>query len=191
MMVKALGKLKNWLTGKRRLPGRPASLAPPPALLERYRQYKRLLAANSAILTMVTDLQVKMHEGFLFDMHYVRSACQRLSQELEAMAAALTAMSGGRYQAVEEARRRVEAKITRELAGVALKPGPLVLPLAEVREGLFFGAKAEKLGYLVRLGLPVPHGFAVSAYAQKLFFEQSGLEDFIREQVRRSHIRDL
>jgi len=190
-VVKALGKLKNWLTGKRRLPRKPVSLAPPPALLERYRQYKRLLAANSAILSMVTDLQVKMNEGFLFDMHYVRNACQRLGQEVEAMVAALTAMSGGRYQALEEARRQVEAKIVRELAGAPLQPGPLVLPLAEVREGHFFGAKAEKLGDLVRLGLPVPQGFAVSAYAQKLFFEQTGLEAFIREQIRRSHIRDL
>jgi len=187
----ALGKLKKWLTGKRRLPGKPVSLAPPPALLERYQQYKRLLAANSAILTMVTDLQVKMNEGFLFDMHYVRGVCQRLGQEVEAMVAALTAMSGGRYQALEEARRRVEAQVNRELAGVSLQPGPLVLPLAEVREGLFFGAKAEKLGDLVRVGLPVPRGFAVSAYAQKLFFQQTGLEDFIREQIRRSHIRDL
>lgn len=190
-MVKALGKLKKWLTGKRPLPGRPVSLAPPPALLERYRQYKRLLAANSAILTMVTDLQVKMNEGFLFDMHYVRNACQRLGQEVEAMVAALTAMSGGAYQGLEEARRRVEAEIVQELAGVPLKPGPLVLPLAEVREGQFFGAKAEKLGDLVRLGLPVPQGFAISAYAQKLFFEQSGLEEHIREHIRRSHIRDL
>jgi pyruvate,water dikinase len=187
----ALGILKKWFTGKRRLPGKPVSLAPPLALLERYRQYKRLLAANSAILTMVTDLQVKMNEGFLFDMHYVRGACQRLGQEVEAMAAALTAMSGGRYQALEEARVRVGAKINLELAGVTLQPGPLVLPLAEIKEGQFFGAKAEKLGDLVRLGLPVPRGFAVSAYAQKLFFEESGLEDFIREQIRRSHIRDL
>ncbi|MDD5641487.1 MAG: PEP/pyruvate-binding domain-containing protein [Syntrophales bacterium] len=190
-MVAAIHKLKKWLTGKRRAPEKPVSLAPPPALLERYRRYKRLLAANSAILTMVTDLQVKMNEGFLFDMHYVRNACQRLGQEVEAMVAALAAMSGGRYQALEEARRLVEAKITRELAGAVLQPGPLVLPLAEVKEGQFFGAKAEKLGDLVRLGLPVPKGFAVSAYAQKLFFEQSGLEDFIREQIRRSHIRDL
>ena len=56
---------------------------------------------------------------------------------------------------------------------------------------MFFGAKAEKLGARVRLALPVPRGFAVSAYAQKLFFQQTGLEDFIREQIRRSHIRDL
>ena len=187
----AIGKLKKWFTGKRRLPAQPVSLAPPPALLERYRQYKRLLSANSAILTMVTDLQVKMNEGFLFDMHYVRGACQRLGQEVEALVAALVAMSGGHYQALEEARQQVQAKINQELAGTTLKPGPLVLPLAEVREGQFFGAKAEKLGDLVRLGLPVPKGFAVSAYAQKLFFEQTGLEEFIREQIRRSHIRDL
>ena len=140
---------------------------------------------------MATDLQVKMNEGFLFDMHYVRGACQRLGQEVAAMVAALIAMSAGRYQALEEARGRVEAQINRELAGVPLQPGPLVLPLMEVKEGLFFGAKAEKLGELVRLGLPVPKGCAVSAYAQKLFFERSGLEDFIREQIRRSHIRDL
>jgi pyruvate,water dikinase len=189
--VAAISKLKQWLAGKRRTAGQPVSLAPQPALLERYRHYKRLLAANSAILTMVTDLQVKMNEGFLFDMHYVRGACQRLGQEVEAMVKALTAMSGGRYQALEEARSRVEARIIRELAGVTLQPGPLALPLAEVKEGQFFGAKAEKLGDLVRLELPVPRGFAVSAYAQKLFFEESGLEDFIREQIRRSHIRDL
>jgi pyruvate,water dikinase len=189
--VAPISKLKQWLAGKRRPARQPVSLAPPPALLERYRHYKRLLAANSAILTMVTDLQVKMNEGFLFDMHFVRSACQRLGQEVEAMVKAITAMSGGRYQGLEEARRRVEAKIIQELAGVSLQPGPLVLPLAEVREGRFFGAKAEKLGDLVRLNLPVPRGFAVSAYAQKLFFEKSGLEDYIRDQIRRSHIRDL
>lgn len=190
-MLTALNKLTRWLTGKGRPPAKPVSLVPPPALLDRYRQYKRLLAANSAILTMVTDLQMKMNEGFLFDMHYVRGACQRLGQEVAAMTGALTAMSGGRYQALEEARGRVEAEINRELAGAPLKPGPLVLPLAEVREGLFFGAKAEKLGDLVRLGLPVPRGFGVSAYAQKVFFEETGLDEFIREQIRRSHIRDL
>ena len=190
-MFTALGKLTRWLTGKPRVPAKSVSLAPPPALLERYRQYKRLLAANSAILAMVTDLQVKMNEGFLFDMHYVRSACQRLGQEVAAMTAALTAMSGGRFPALEEARVRAEALINRELAEVPLQAGPLVLPLEEVREGLFFGAKAEKLGDLVRLGLPVPKGCAVSAYAQKVFFEETGLEDFIREQIRRSHIRDL
>jgi pyruvate,water dikinase len=72
-----------------------------------------------------------------------------------------------------------------------MRPVPLVLPLAQVGEGQFYGGKAEKLGELTRLGLAVPAGFAVSAYAQKLFFEAAGLEDCVRQQIARSHIRDL
>ncbi len=100
-MSAALQKLKKWFS--RKGPPRPsaASLGPPPALLERYLQYKRLLAANSAILTTVADLQVKMDEGFLFDMHYVRQACDRLGREVEAMVEALNGMSQGRYRALE------------------------------------------------------------------------------------------
>ncbi len=190
-MAAALGKLKNWFNRKNRSP-RPVSLGPPPALLERYLQYKRLLAANSAILTIVADLQVKVSEGFLFDMHYVRQACDRLGREVETLVAALTAMSGGRYTALEEARRRVAQLVAEDLAvGIKLTPVPLVLPLKEVREGMFYGGKGEKLGELTRLGLLVPAGFGISAYAQKLFFEAAGLEAFIRREISHSHIRDL
>ncbi|MFZ5447899.1 MAG: PEP/pyruvate-binding domain-containing protein [Thermodesulfobacteriota bacterium] len=190
-MTAALQKLKRWFTRKGKPRPAPASFGPPPALLERYLQYKRLLAANSAILTTVADLQVKMDEGFLFDMYYVRQACDRLGQEVTAMVAALNAMSQNRYRALEAARERVARLVAEELAGPTLKPVPLALPLAEVREGLFFGGKAEKVGELTRLGLQVPGGFGISAYAQKLFFETGDLEKFIREAIAHSHIRDL
>ena len=190
-MAAALGKLKKWFTRKRT--PRPSSvpLRPPPALLERYLQYKRLLAANSAILTTVADIQVKMDEGFLFDMRYVREACDRLGQEVEAMVGALNGMAGGRYSALDTVRRQVASLVEEELVGAKLQPGPLALPLAEVRQGLFYGGKAEKLAELTRLGLTVPAAFGVSAYAQKLFFESGGLEDFIREAIAQSHIRNL
>ncbi len=190
-MAAALRKLKDWLNRKSR-PTQKVSLGPPPALLERYLQYKRLLAANSAILTIVADLQVKVSEGFLFDMHYVRQACGRLGQEVETLVAALLAMSDGRYRGIEEARRRVAQLVTEDLAvGIKLTPVPLTLPLEEVREGRFYGGKAEKLGGLTRLGLKVPAGFGVSAYAQKRFFEGAGLEAYIRQEISHSHIRDL
>jgi pyruvate,water dikinase len=187
----ALGKLKKWFTRKRS--SRPSSvpLAPPPALLERYLQYKRLLAANSAILTTVADIQVKMAEGFLFDMRYVREVCDRLGQEVESMVGALNGMADGRYSALDAARRQVAHLVAEELVGPKLQPGPLALPLAEVRQGLFYGGKAEKLAELTRLGLAVPAAFGVSAYAQKLFFETAGLEDFIRKAIAQSHIRNL
>ena len=190
-MAAALGKLKKWFTRKRTSRPPAVPLGPPPALLERYLQYKRLLAANSAILTTVADIQVKMDEGFLFDMYYVREACDRVGQEVEAMVGALNGMAGGRYAALDTTRRQVDHLVAEELVGAKMQPVPLTLPLAEVREGLFYGGKAEKLGELTRLRLAVPAGFGVSAYAQKLFFESGGLEEFIREAISHSQIRNL
>ena len=190
-MAAVLGKLKQWFTRKRTSRPSAVSLRPPPALLERYLQYKRLLAANSAILTTVEDIQVKMSEGFLFDMYYVRQACDRLGQEVEAMVAALNGMASDRYAALDTARQRVAHLVAEALVGAKMQPVPLALPLSEVREGLFYGGKAEKLGELTRLGLTVPAGFGVSAYAQKLFFESAGLMEFIREAIAGSQIRNL
>jgi pyruvate,water dikinase len=191
LVAAALGKLKNWFARKRTSRPASVSLGPPPALLERYLRYKRLLAANSAILTTVADIQVKMNEGFLFDMYYVRQACEHLGQEVEAMVAALNGMAEGRYAALDTARQQVDHLVAEELAGAKLQPVPLALPLREIREGLFYGGKAEKVAELTRLGFSVPSGFGVSAYAQKLFFEMRGLEEFIREAIAHSHIRNL
>ncbi len=187
----ALSKLKNWFSRKCRS-SRALSPGPPPELLGRYQQYKGLLAAHSAIFAIVADLQARVDGGSHIDVHYVRLACQRLDQEVETVVAALQAMSGGRYPGLEAVRLQVAQRLADDLAvGIRLTPGPLALPLKEVREGMFFGGKAENLGELTRLGFKVPGGFGVSAYAQKLFFAAADLETYIRRAISQSHIRDL
>jgi pyruvate, water dikinase len=181
--MSTVDKVKKWFKGKlaRTRPLPPPE--PPPELVERYHHYKRLLAANNAILSVLADLQDKMHKEFLFDMSFVRSAVRQVEGEARALVTALMAMSQGRYAHLETALQEVMGRISMELAEPQLKPGPLILPLQEVKEGWFFGGKAEKLGDLLRMGLPVPPGFAISAYAQKLFFDQSALEDFIQQSI--------
>ncbi|MEW6387687.1 MAG: PEP/pyruvate-binding domain-containing protein [Thermodesulfobacteriota bacterium] len=190
-MPDTLNKIKGWFSRKEK-PAKPqATQAPPASLLERYGHYKRLLGANGAILSILADLQTKRDEGFLFDMAYVRGAVERLGKEVEILVKALIALSGGRYAGLEKAREEIAARLLKEVATPEMEPGPLALPLAEVREGRFFGGKAEKLGELTRAGFPVPRGFGVSAYAQKLFFQQSGLEEFIRKTIAQVNIREM
>ena len=190
-MAAALSKLKNWFNRKSRSSRLP-SLEPPPELLARFLEYKKLLAANSAILAIVADLKDRVNGGSPIDVQYVRQACGRLDRKAETLVATLLAMSGGRYTGLEAARRQVAQRLADDLAvGILLTPGPLALPLMEVREGMFFGDKAEKLGELTRQGFKVPAGFGVSAYAQKLFFEAADLETYIRRAISQSHIRDL
>jgi len=159
--------------------------------MERYRHYKLLLGANVAILNILADIQTKKSEGFLFDMAYVRGAVNRLGQEVDILVEALVGLSGGRYRELERARQRIAERLQAELAVPEIRPSPLVLPLEEVQDGQFFGGKAEKLGELVRAGFPVPRGFAINAYAQKLFFQQSGLESFVHDAIRSADIRNL
>ncbi len=190
-MAAALSKMKNWFNRKS-LSSRLPSLEPPPELLARFLEYKKLLAANSAILAIVADLKDRVNGGSPIDVQYVRQACGRLDRKAETLVATLLAMSGGRYTGLEAARRQVAQRLADDLAvGILLTPGPLALPLMEVREGMFFGDKAEKLGELTRQGFKVPAGFGVSAYAQKLFFEAADLETYIRRAISQSHIRDL
>lgn len=189
-MTSTIHRLKDWFHRKRQ--GAPSrDYTPPASLLERYRQYKRLLGANSAILAVLADLQHKRDEGYLFDMAYVRGAVNRLEREVETLVDALITLSGGRYRGLEAARQKIAARLWAELAPPEITPEPLAVPLEEVKPGSFYGGKAMKLGDLMRHGFPVPRGFAVSAYAQKLFFQESGLEDFIREAVNQADIRDL
>jgi len=191
MVLSALRKLKSLFQRHPREPAPGASRAQPLPLLERYGHYKRLLASNSAILAILGDLQTKKSEGYLFDMSYVRHAVERLGREVEILVQALVTLSGGRFTGMEAARREIAQRLEAELAPPEIAPGPLVLPLTEVTLGQSFGNKAEKLGELTRAGFPVPAGFAVSAYAEKRFFKEAGLEHFIRETVERADIRDL
>jgi len=43
------------------------------------------------------------------------------------------------------------------------------------------GGKGANLGEMLRLGIPVPPGFTVTAYAYKYFIEKAGIGEQIRK----------
>ena len=134
-----VNRLKEWFKKRLTRPQPIPPPEPPTELVEQYHRYKRLLAANNAILAVLADLQDKMHKEFLFDMNYVRSAVGQVETEAGSLVNALVAMSPGKYDPLATALREVLAKISQELTEPQLKPGPLILPLQEVKGGWFFG----------------------------------------------------
>jgi len=167
-----MSRLSRWL-GR----GKKAGAGPPPSvpLPTKFARYKDLLAANSAILNLIADMQKKLAEGFLFDMHYVRTSTGDLSAHVSSLVGALIEMTGGRYRALEAAREAAEARMRERLSPPQVGPGPLGYPLESIPPGAFqAGGKAEKLGRLAAAGLSVPAGFVVTAWAQRLFFEVPG-----------------
>jgi pyruvate,water dikinase len=137
-------------------------------------------------------MQGKLAEGYLFDMTYVRTTCEELSVHVGNLVRSLIEMSGGRYGPLVTAHETTSTRIKEGLAPPRVEPGPLSHELSAVPEGAFqAGGKAEKLARLARLGLPVPRGFVVTAYGQRLFFERSGLDQTIAAELATSDVRDL
>ncbi|MFH0811160.1 MAG: PEP/pyruvate-binding domain-containing protein [Pseudomonadota bacterium] len=185
-------RLTNWFGVRGRADKADEGKPPGISLEAKYARYRELLAANGAILGLIGDMQAKLAEDFVFDMRYVTHHCEQISTQVGKLVQALIEMSGGRFGALRQAHRRVESRIQERLLPPKVSPGPLTYRLEAIPVGAFqVGGKAEKLGALARLGLPVPSGYVVTAYGQRLFFERSGLSGIIGRELAKTDPRDL
>jgi len=179
-----VGRLSTWLKRKKTKAEVPSG----PTLAQKFENYKELMAANTAVLSLMEAMQGKLAEGFLFDMSYVRASVEELSSNVGKLVHALIAMtgttSGGRHRALLDVLPIIEERVRQRLEPPAILPGPLSHRLDAIpAEAFQAGGKAEKLGRLIGRGLPVPPGFVVTAYGQRLFFEKSGLDKKITEEL--------
>ncbi|MFI5354065.1 MAG: PEP/pyruvate-binding domain-containing protein [Desulfobaccales bacterium] len=165
------------------------------ALAETYLNFQRLLAANNRALSLMADLEEKLSGDFLFDLQYIVATVAHLRQEIAAMAAALNRMASERYAALGPALERAMTAVEAELHPRREIPvTPLVLFFPQVDSGLtaVVGAQNATLAEAGnRLGLPVPHGFAISTYAHKVFLEHHRLLERLTAKLQQEDPKDL
>lgn len=184
-----MGWLDRWhrKRGARSAPSRPRS-----TLATRYIRFREFLEQNHAVLALIGDLQAKASEGYLFDMSYVRGSCEKLGAHVDRLVAGLVELTDGRFAELHEVVARIAARVRLRLDPPPVEPGPLAYPLEAIPDDAHqAGGKARGLGSLARAGLPVPLGFVVTAYGQRLFFERAGLSRFVREELAATSAGDL
>lgn len=162
------------------------------SLAARYTHFREFLARNQEVLGNIARLQEKLSEGHPIEVAGVRSTCEQLTSDVQGLVEALVAMSDGRHTELRRAATSVAERVARKLELPPVEPGPLVISLDAVPDDVNqVGGKALRLGRLTRAGLPVPRGFAVSAYAQRLFLERSGLSEIIAAELTKTSADDL
>jgi pyruvate,water dikinase len=148
-------------------------------LAEKYANFQRLLAANNAVLALMSDMEEKLSGDFLFDLQYIRSSVSQLAEEGATLVAALNNLGDHRYDGLVDSFRRIMGEVEdvlnqrREIqkAPLTLSFDQLDLEMAEM-----VGGKNANLGEVRnRVHLPVPPGFAISTYAYKLFLDYNQL----------------
>jgi pyruvate,water dikinase len=184
-----VGWLERW---RRRRAEQRAARPRRSSLADRYARFREFVAHNQAVLATIADLQAKAAEGYPVDLGYVRASVDRLAADVERLVETLVAMADGRHAELRAVVARVAGRARQKLEAPPIGPGPLVVPLLDAGDDARqVGGKALQLGRLLRAGLPVPPGFAVTAYGQRLFFERAGLAHLVTEELAGASANDL
>jgi pyruvate,water dikinase len=169
-------------TGRRGRPSRDDLAA---AFRFRYACFKDLLDSNTQLLNLIADLEEKLTGRHVFGMSYVRSQAARAAFHAFRMIKSLDVLSGHKYPVLYGVLDRINGKIKDRLG--EKKELPLtdpVLPLSEVNQDMvdWVGGKNAHLGEAMKIGLPIPAGFAITTRAYADFLAFNDLVDEINKQ---------
>lgn len=164
------------------------------AFKRKYRYFKNILAGNNRGLEIITDLEHIFYEDKPFSLAYVLAQAEILIGEVFNVVENLNDLSGGKYPALFDATDTISSSVLTDLERKKkLDKTNLVLPLERLSQESIadVGGKAANLGEVFnRVNLPVPQGFAVTAYACQHFMEYNNLSDVIHNKLKSLDVND-
>lgn len=149
------------------------------AFQKKYRHFQNLLAGNNKALEIIADLEQTCYGVKPFTLEYVIGKVERLQAQVYDIAEDLNALSDGKFPELFDAVEQLGIEILRDLTRKkTIEKTQLTLPLQylSIERLPEVGGKAANLGEVFnRVHLPVPKGFALTAYACIQFMESSRL----------------
>ena len=160
----------------------------------KYECFKKLLISNNRALEIITDLEHIFYRDKPFTLAYVFIQSEILIGEVYSIVEDLNALSGGEYPRLFDVTEKIGTAILKDLEQKKkLDKTNLVLPLVMLsRDNMAeVGGKAANLGEVYnRAHLPVPQGFAVTAYACQHFLDHNDLSKLIDNKLRGLDVND-
>jgi pyruvate,water dikinase len=153
----------------------------------RFSAFLALLDGNKRVLQVIADLEEKSQGEHLFDVNYIRASLGTLRLGIGDIVDRMVELGGEAYLPLRERQAAIFGRIEEVLEGRRPLPeDDYTIPLRELgRERTSsVGGKAAQLGELgSRLGLPIPDGFAISAWAYKRFVDENRLQERIGQHI--------
>ncbi len=160
----------------------------------KYAFFQRLLSANNRALETIAELEGLFYQDRPFTQGHALIQAELLLGEIWGIVEDLNALCTARFPALFDAAERIGKQVLEDLERKKrIEPTDLVIGLERISQddGGDVGAKAANLGEISnRAHLPVPPGFAVTAYACQHFLDHNRLGEFIKRRVRRLDVDD-
>ncbi len=154
---------------------------------DRFQDFLALLHCNNEVLRIIADMEEKAQGEYLFDINYVRSSLDRARTCVRDIAERLVTLGGAKYKPLLRKFVEIDVEIEGALPGkqpVERDGFTFMISDLSREKALSVGSKMAQLGEMKsKLGLPVPCGFAVTAYGYKHFIDTNDLQRRIDEMI--------
>jgi len=154
-------------------------------LKEKYSYFQKVLNSNNHVLSLMADLEEKLSGEYLFDMHYIKTSVQSISEGVEDIIKNLNALSDGKYKVLEQVQKEIYENIEKTLTSkIDIPVTDFVIPIEKLSKDslTIAGGKIAHLAELKNnLNLPTPDGFVITSYAFIKFLENTQLKGKISE----------
>ena len=181
-----------------RSPNTPPSLTPQQLhnlYTTAHRSYRELLNANNNALEAIAALEQALLQGRTLSMVFVRAKCTLVTVNVYKIIRHLNTLAEGCYAELEGVFSHLNQQIDLILNGQhPPTSGELVIPLARIgrAQADLTGEKIANLGEIGTLeGIAIPPGFALTAAATNLFFEENALYPATNHILQKLDITDL
>jgi len=154
----------------------------------RYHTFRSILANNETALNLLRSVEQSIR--------WSGGSGEELAEEIEELLSViyelvdgLNRLTSNRHRALYERFRGISGAVRQALSAASTLPvvGPRCIPFAGLNadQRHVVGGKAATLAVLKQAGLPVPDGFAITAWACTELLAENGLEGFIRSKLQR------
>jgi pyruvate,water dikinase len=153
--------------------------------VEKYRSFTDFLKHNNNALKTIADMEQIFYSGRPFSLPFMKMKYKRLLESVTGAVESLQTMSGREFPLLKKVTDEIDAALSEELRPTyQYATHDLVLHFEDITTELkkMVGAKAEHLAFIKNsLGLPVPEGFAITAFAFERFIEENKLSSQIED----------
>ena len=161
----------------------------------RYALFKELLAANSELLTALSDMDEKLKGEQVFGLTYINNQLNKSLKHAFQMVKSLNVMSGSKHRDLYASLERINGQIKAIIEERKAEQAPhAVMPYGQIflKDADWAGGKNANLGEIKNsLNIPVPEGFAITTKGFHDFFEYNDLKEEIIKQKNLIYVNEF
>lgn len=164
-------------------------------LQKKFQSFKSLLNYNNRVLEIMADMEEKISGEFVFDRYFIDSNYSAISEKVFRIIEDLNEISSDKYLQLFEVYRKADQEVKNVLTKkMEIPVTSFTIPFEKIDKNMVavVGGKSANLGEIENhLELPVPDGFAITAYAFKRFLEHNNLMEKINEKLSSLDLKDM